>query len=286
MPGPSHPTSQPPPGGARSGSERVAEQAAAAKPEPPRTFKARAGRAVAWWLAISIVMLPMGIAYLRRSGGDEAYAVGYAFGTGLVILLVALLAQAVHARVGRGGFPAPLPLYLGVVGLAGIGAQFALRAEDRSNGLAGFTEMVRDCQASDAEPFGSAPAGTELMQPPEAKLTYFRSSTAASLLPGVSADDFVVRQIVAEGRIVALAIAYPGVGADDRALAGFKAGVTRRVAAGGGSARNATVGDADAVVARTVDGGVAVAGNGCWGVAIFAPTQGAAVSLGESLLAA
>lgn len=257
--------------------------AGVASSRPPRSPRARVGRAVAWLLAIMLVMLPMGIAYLRRSNGDESYAIGYALGTGLVLLLLAALAQAVQARIA--GDPAPLPLFLGVAALLGIGAQFALREEDRSNSVAGLIEMARECQASDAEPFGPAPAGTQLTDLPAGRLAYFRSRATATLPPGLPADDYVVNQVVAEGRTIGAAIAYPGVGASEEALAGFKAGVTRAIAAQGGSAGNATVGDAEAVVAQTAGGGVAVAGNGCWGVAVVAPTQGAAVSLGESLLA-
>jgi hypothetical protein len=242
------------------------------------------GRGVAWALALTILLIPMGIAYLRKSGGDEAYAVGYALGTGAVVVVGADLLRRLWPRVSDSGAPAT-PLAVAIVALVAIGGQFLLRGIESEDGAAAIERLASSCQESDPEPFGPLPAGTELVELTGPELANFNQVDARALPEGISLDRFVLRRIVVNGRPLGAAAAYPGIGSRPDALAGFQHGVTADAVPAGGSVRTQMIAGQPATVADAPGVGAAVGANGCWGVAVVASSVDQASTLGESLLA-
>src|SRR4051794_39213120 len=88
---------------------------------PPKSRSPLVG-AITWLLVSAIVILPMGIAYLRASGvHSSSYAIGSAFGAAFLIFLAAAAAQAVHRRVTGRVEPAPLQGFVAIAGVLAIG---------------------------------------------------------------------------------------------------------------------------------------------------------------------
>jgi hypothetical protein len=232
-----------------------------------------------------VLLLPTGIAYLRKSSGSEAYAIGYSFGTAVAIVVLAAVAVKLHARFSTREREIPLAGAVALVAVLAIGAQFVLRGSERNDAIEDFTELADQCTASGTEPFGAPSAGTTLVDLGAVERAAFVAGVETALPQGVSAERYVVKRIVEDGRTLGAAVAYPGVGSEQDALAGFKEGVAGDVLARGGSVSERSVAGAPSTVAQARGLGIVAAANGCWGVAVVGPSSAVAQTMGESLLA-
>jgi hypothetical protein len=249
----SFPESQPPPGH---------EPPSPPPPPPPPSAGSKSSlrRALEWALALAVLIIPMGIAYLRKSEGDSAYAIGYAFGTAAAVVLLALVAAKLYSRFGSRGSEPPLAGAVAAVALLAIGAQFVLKQTEGSAAVSDFNELADACEADDPEPFATAGPGWTLVELSPAERTAFVSNASSVMPDGISAERYVVQRVVVDGRVLGAAAAYPGVGSDASVLAGFEAGVTAEVPA-------------------------VVSARGCWGVAVIARSRGDTEAIAARLLA-
>jgi hypothetical protein len=230
-----------------------------------------------------VLALPMAIAYVRESHDHaSSYAMGSAIGTGALVVVAAAFARRVLFRTT--GRLVATPIAVGLMALVGIGASFVIRGVERNDAVSQFNKAAASCQASDSQPFDSAPQGTQLATLSSTEWSAVRTQFAAALPSGVDVDRYYIRKVVANGGTVAVAIAYPGL-QGDQDVQDFESGFVSSVTGVGGSVESTTMAGEPVTVGTSTLGTMAAGANGCWGVALAGRDRNAVLTLGQSILA-
>ena len=254
-------------------------------PPPPPRPQAEAQRSsgpVAWVLALTLLLIPVGIAYLRKSSGDDSYAIGYAFGTAIGIVFLAAVGSAIYRRFAGSGRDLAMPFALGLAALVAIGGQFVLRGLEHHTTEAEFVAHAEDCAAGGSDPFANLPANIQMADLPPAQRAQLETAFASQTTDGLSPDRILGHVFMTGGRPVGYGVAIPGLTDDD--LADFRAGVSDSVAAQGGQTESATVAGTEVLVAE-INGTTAIAGkSGCYAILVGAQDRASSESLAAPML--
>lgn len=249
------------------------------QPTPPPRRSLVKG-VIAWTLALTVLILPVGISFIRERGDHgEAYGTGAALGTAFLILAVALGVRALHQRLTHRETGAPLQAFVAIVAVLAIGGQYLWRANERANAASDMAAAAAACRTADPRPFGEAPAGTDIDDLDILQRVAFNADLErqGQLPDGLDATDIAAAAVVdRNGEIRAIVLGFPGVSQLDGGEAGLEAAVFP-----GGAPPQATPAGVRFVTGPTPAGTVALGANGCWTLLVADISTGSEASLSE-----
>ncbi len=210
------------------------------------------------------------------------YGAGYAVGAAVGGLFLAAVIRLIYVRLtpwGRGlpDFAPALFVLAAAITALGIGGRYVAQERDVDR----YTAAADECAVSHTSPLSDPPKGLSTIPiPPVAQARF--DELVAGTIPDEVAARLELRQIVADGRVAAVAMVMPGLTGTDRA--DFEAGITAGAASQGGVAENAVVGSSRAIVVSSPMMTAVATYPGCWGLVVFGRDREEAEGLTRALL--
>jgi hypothetical protein len=223
----------------------------------------------------------MGIAYLRKSSGDDSSAIAYAVGTGIGMVFLAAVGAEFYRRLSPGGRTIAAPLALALAAVVGFGVQVFLRERNHAE-YADTSAGIASCPEQSPDPLSDPPRGIQMVELSPAEQASFAARIETSL-PGWTGR-YVARTVMVGGSKAGFAVAYPGITAVEDGVERFKAGALSTIDAGGGSVDEQVIGGESALVGSVPGMGMLAVTHDCWAVTIIGPNAAAVSGIGKALL--